>query len=198
MNKQEFLEKLDYRLSDMPGIDKDERISFYSEMIDDRIEEGLSEEKAVESIGDIDDIIDQIISEIPLSTIVKEKVKPDHKLKGFEIALLILGFPLWFPLLIAAASILLSIYISLWAAVVSLWAADLCFILSAPAGLVLSLILLFNGQAANSAFMFGCAFIFAGLSIFLFFLCLYASKGLIILIRKIATGIKNSLIRKEN
>ena len=54
MNKQAFLERLRKALSGLPPKEQEERITFYSEMIDDRMEEGLSEEEeAVASIGTI-------------------------------------------------------------------------------------------------------------------------------------------------
>ncbi len=37
MNKEQFLYELQLRLSGLPQVDIDERIAFYSEMIDDRI-----------------------------------------------------------------------------------------------------------------------------------------------------------------
>ena len=49
MNKQEFLVQLRNALSGLPKDDIEERIEFYSEMIEDRIEEGLSEEEAIAS-----------------------------------------------------------------------------------------------------------------------------------------------------
>ena len=66
MNKQEFLEQLRSRLSGVPAGDVDERLDFYSEMIDDSIEEGLSEEEAVSQVGTVNDVARQIIGEIPL------------------------------------------------------------------------------------------------------------------------------------
>lgn len=57
MNKQEFLMRLREGLSGLPENDIEERLIFYSEMIDDRKEEGLSEEEAVREIGNIDEII---------------------------------------------------------------------------------------------------------------------------------------------
>ena len=73
MNKQEFLTRLRKGLSGLPQEDIEERLTFYSEMIDDRIEEGLSEEEAVAAIGSPDEIAEQIIGEIPIKKIVKEK-----------------------------------------------------------------------------------------------------------------------------
>ena len=51
MTKQEFIIKLTLELHGLPKADIEERVGFYSEMIDDRIEAGLSEEEAVADIG---------------------------------------------------------------------------------------------------------------------------------------------------
>jgi uncharacterized membrane protein len=73
MKKEEFLSTLKKKLSSLPKQELEERLNFYSEMIDDRVEEGRTEEEAILDIGSIDDISAQIIAEIPLKKIVKEK-----------------------------------------------------------------------------------------------------------------------------
>ena len=65
MKKNEFLEELKTRLWAMPEADKERSVDYYSEMIDDRMEDGLSEEEAVAAIGDLDEIVSQILSESP-------------------------------------------------------------------------------------------------------------------------------------
>ena len=60
MTKQEFLSRLREGLSGLPEDDIAERLTFYGEMIDDRIEDGLSEEEAVAEVGSVDDIAAQI------------------------------------------------------------------------------------------------------------------------------------------
>ena len=65
MLKQEFLVQLRKGLSCLPKQDMEERLTFYSEMIDDRMEEGLSEEDAVMAVGSIADIIAQITDDTP-------------------------------------------------------------------------------------------------------------------------------------
>lgn len=77
MGKQEFLAGLRDRLTGISQEDIEERISFYGEMIDDRVEEGLTEEQAIAEIGTLEGITKQIMSEIPLTQLVKEKVKPN-------------------------------------------------------------------------------------------------------------------------
>ena len=136
MNKQEFLDKLRTGLMGLPKDDLEERVNFYSEMIDDRMEEGVSEEDAVKSLGSTEAVARQIISEIPIMTIVKEKMKPKRKLGAWEIVLLAVGSPVWLSLLIAAFAVLLSLYIVLWAVgVVTAWAVFGAFVGGAFGGI---------------------------------------------------------------
>ena len=57
MNKQEFLAGLQKGLSGLPQEDVEERLTFYGEMLDDRMEEGLSEEEAVAAAGSVEEIV---------------------------------------------------------------------------------------------------------------------------------------------
>ena len=127
MTKHEFILRLREGLRGIPKSELDERLDFYKELIDDRIDEGQTEEDAVADIGNVNEIISQILSEIPLSKIIKEKVKPNKKMKWWEITLIILGFPVWFPVLISIAAIIFSLYISLWSVIVSFWAVFASF-----------------------------------------------------------------------
>ena len=56
MNKQTFVEELRARLAALPEDEREKLIDYYGEMIDDRVEEGLSEEEAVAALGDAADI----------------------------------------------------------------------------------------------------------------------------------------------
>ena len=106
MSKQEFLAELKAGLNGLPQEDIEERLTFYSEMIDDRMEEGLTEEEAVLAIGTVNEVITQILTDTPLSKLVKERVKPKRTLKAWEIVLLALGAPIWLSLLIAVLAVL--------------------------------------------------------------------------------------------
>ena len=196
MNKQEFLEQLRSRLSGVPAGDVDERLDFYSEMIDDSIEEGLSEEEAVSQVGTVNDVARQIIGEIPLSKIVKENVKPKRRLRAWEIVLLVLGSPVWVSLLIAAVSVVLSLYISLWAVIISFWAVFLALAVSAVYSVISGVVCLVMGYGFVGLAMFGAALCCAGLAIFAFFGCKAASKGTVKLTKFIALKIKSLFIRK--
>ena len=198
MLKQAFLDALRQGLCGLPQNDIEERIAFYGEMIDDRMEEGLSEEEAVSAIGPVDEIVKQTIADIPLTKLVKEKIRPKHALRAWEIVLLVLGFPLWLPLLIAATVIVLALYIVLWVLVIALWAIEVSFWAAAAASLIAAVVYFANGHMPTGFAAIGAALILAGLAIFLLFGCIAASKGAGKLAKKIALGIKSLFIRKEN
>ena len=89
MNKQEFLNELRARLSDLPQEYAEESINFYSEMIDDKIDDGISEDVVVDSIGNVNAIAAQIISDFDLIKTPKSKIGSNRKLKVWEIVLII-------------------------------------------------------------------------------------------------------------
>lgn len=64
-----FLSELRNRLFGLPGEEIEERLSFYNEMINDRMEEGLSEEEAVAAIGPVEEIAEQIMSTAPVQPV---------------------------------------------------------------------------------------------------------------------------------
>ena len=197
MTKREFLTELKNGLSGLPDSDVDERVSFYGEMIDDLIEEGYTEEEAVDEIGPVNKVIRQIVAETPLYRLVKERIKPKRALKAWEIVLIVLGFPLWFPLLVAAGAIVLSLYIVILSLIVSLWAIELSFCVSAPCGLIVSVIYFVHGYALTSFAMFGICLFVAGIAILAFYGCIAASKGILILTKKAFVGLKYLFIGKE-
>ena len=81
MNKRDFLAAMRKGLNGLPENDIDERIAFYGEMIDDRMEEGLSEEEAVSRIGTVEEVIAHIVEDTPLLKLVKQKMKPKKRQK---------------------------------------------------------------------------------------------------------------------
>ena len=136
MRKQEFLTNLEERLSGLPSKEVKERLSFYSEMIDDRVDEGVSEEEAVSALGSLDGITSQIIAEMPLNKMVKHKMDPLRRIKAWEIILLALGSPIWRSLLIALFSLVLAFYVTLWSLGISLWAVFASLVACAFGGVV--------------------------------------------------------------
>lgn len=197
MSKQEFLAELKARLSGLPQSDIEERLTFFGEMIDDRIEEGLAEEEAVSEIGTVDEVVSQIVAETPLTKLVKERVKPRRTLRAWEIVLLVLGSPIWFSVLIAVFAVIFAVYVAIWSVIISLWAILASLAVSSLAAVAAALVFAFNGNWLTGAVMLGAGIFCAGLTILLFFGCKAATKGVLLLTKNIALGIKSLLVGKE-
>ena len=177
MRKADFLTRLEKGLSALPRAEREERLTFYREMIEDRMEEGLAEEDAVRAIGRVEDILAELPSEKP------EKGK--KRLRAWEIVLLALGSPVWLSLLIAAFAVLLSLYLSVWAILVSFWAVFASFIGTAVGGVVAGAVWLACGNGLVGAAMLGAALALTGLSIFCFYGCRAATDGTVWLTKRI-------------
>jgi len=197
MNKQEFILNLKAKLSGLPRQEVEERLSFYSEMLDDKTEEGLKEEEAVAQLGSVDEVASQIIADIPLLKIATEKIKPKRRLKTWEIVLLALGSPIWISLIITAFAVIISLYVSIWSAVVALWAAFGAFVGCALGCIAVGTVFTIGTNALTGLAIISAGLVCAGLAIFLFFGCKAATKGVIALTPKIALGIKKCFAVKE-
>lgn len=198
MRRHEFLSAIYHGLQGLPQEDINKSIEYYGEMIDDLMEDGMTEEEAIASIGPVNEIIAQILSETSLPKLVKAKVKTKHTLKAWEIILIILGSPLWISLLIAAFAIVLSVYIVLWSIIISLYAVNLSFAACGIAGIVSSLIHIPSGNPAVCFFYAGAGIACIGIAILLFFGFNQITKGIVILSKYIMLGIKSCFIKKEN
>ena len=197
MRKLEFLNQLRAKLVGLPRQDAEERLAFYGEMIDDRIEDGLTEEEAVLDIGSVDEIYEQIIADIPFTKIAKERIKPKRRLLAWEIVLLVLGSPIWLSLAIAAFAIILSLYVVLWSLNVSVWAVFVSLVACVIGGAAAGVILAITGNGFMGIAMVSAGVVCAGLAILLFFGCKAATKGTLLLTRKMALGTKKCFVRKE-
>lgn len=124
MKKKEFISELQKLLSKFPAREVRERLIFYGEMIDDKIEEGLTEEDAVASVGVPNDVAAQISDEIKAQ---KKKANKRRRLKPWEICVLILGSPLWIAFLLAAAAVVISIFAVMLSVNIVLWALEIPF-----------------------------------------------------------------------
>ena len=179
MRKKEFLEKLRASLWAMPEADKQRSLDYYTEMIDDRMEDGLSEEEAVAAIGDLDEIVKQILNESPRppATVKKESKQQKRGLEAWMIVLLVLGAPLWIPLLASAAGTVISVYVSLWSVVIALYAVTFALFIAALGCVVGSFFMI--GSFAEVLVAWGAAFLCAGLAILFLLLSNLAAKGLV-------------------
>lgn len=194
MRKQEFLQELRDGLTGLPKNDLEKRIAFYAEMIDDRVEEGLSEEEAVAAVGTVSDIILQVAEDYPEQ--MKLSIKPKRKMSTTALVLLILGSPIWASLLIAAFAVVFSLIAALWAVIVSLWAVFGSLVACAPTIFLFSIGMLIGGNIFGGLAVMGGSIVCGGLAIFCFFGCRATTKGAAWLTKGTVRGIAR-LFRKE-
>lgn len=180
MNKFEFLTQLRAKLWGVPESDAQRSVDYYSEMIDDRMDEGLSEEEAVAAVGDLDEIVKQILQETPRAPGTAEAPKKHRTWQTWEIVLLILGSPVWVPLLIAAAAIIFSVCVTLWSVVISLYVTAVALGASAI-GCILAGFFMAGTTSGTIFAALGAALLCAGLAILFFMLANLAAKGMVAL-----------------
>ena len=108
MTKQLFLNELSAALHGLPREERYRTLRYYDELIDDRMEDGQSEEEAVSGLGEPEQVAREILGE------EEPAVSTGTGRKVWLIVLLVLGFPLWGSLLLAAAILLLCVYLCLF------------------------------------------------------------------------------------
>ena len=171
MTKLEFILALNEKLSAYPKAEVQQRLSFYSEMIEDRMEDGLSEEEAVAAVGDADRIAAEIAAELTPEEAPKPPKPAPREWKTWVIVLLIVGSPVWFSLAVAAGSVALSLYVSVWAVIISLWAVFGALVACGVCGIACGIGFAFGGYIFPGLAVVAAALVCAGLSILAFFGC---------------------------
>lgn len=108
MNRIEFIKELsNYLAYEVRPSEVHRLIEYYDEMILDLMEDGYSEKAAVVKLGDPKKLADEAAG-------IPTEVRVPRRLNWLWIILLVLGFPLWGSLALAAFLMLLSIDILIW------------------------------------------------------------------------------------
>lgn len=198
MNKNEFLAALRAGLDGLPQGDIDNSVEYYSEMIDDRVEDGLTEQEAVAAVGELDAILQQILGDASLTQLVRVRAKRARALTSWEIILLILGSPIWLPLAITAVAVALMLYVVLWAIILSLYAVDLSLAAAWLYFWINIFMCIASGNLAAAVFSFGLGLACAGLAVLAFFGFNQITRGLVALSKRLMHKIKVSFILKSD
>ena len=196
MNKTEFLSRLRINLCGASEQDIKTAEDFYCEMIDDRMESGMSEREAVDSLGSPEDAAKNILLEMPLGKLIKVKAKRTRRLSALEIVLLILGFPVWGSLLISVLSVVLSVYLSLWAVIISLYASTFALVVSALPCAAVGIWQMCAGNFAPGLFVLGGSVAALGIGVLLFFVSHSAAKGAVRCSKLCIKVIKSMFVRR--
>lgn len=199
MNKYEFIAELRGRISDLPMQEIEDRLRFYTEMIDDRIEEGMLEDDAVAGIGNVEEIAEQIKKEYPSfeQKASDPEKRPKRRLGTGEIILLILGAPIWLSVIVSVVSAILSLYVALWSVIISLWAVFGGLSAVSLTSVVCGIALAVSAKPVVGLALIGAGFVCAGLSILLFFGCSAISRGTVLITKKTVMAIKNRFAKNK-
>ncbi len=197
MNKEQFVLALYDELRGLPIEDVERSIAYYREMIDERVEDGMSEEEAVAALGSVQEIAEQIRSEIPLKSLVREKVTGGRKMPGWEIALLILGAPLWFSFGVTALSLLFAAFVVLWSLAIALFATMGGLAAAAVAALPAGVMAMLRSGPAQGIFVIGSGFVCGGFAVMLFLAATALSRGTAKVSGRFWLWIKSLFVRKE-
>lgn len=154
MNKKEFLYKMKIDLSEINCEERQKFLNYYSEMIDDYMEEGLKEEDVIKKIGSPKQISEKIIRENSEESIFK----PETINCVLWKILMIISFPLW-------GCLLLSFLIFIFVIPISACAISLALVINSIVSIVASPFVFYKFGAAVSIMQFGLGVICLGLSI---------------------------------
>lgn len=196
MTKNEFLTELRNNLKGLPSDEIEDRINFYEEMINDRMDEGKSEEEAVADIGTTDEAVRTIASQTKMSTLVKEKMKTKRSISGGVLLLLALGFPLWFPLFLTLTILALVGYFLTWILVIVTYSTEAGLLAGIGAGTVGVIASIIDGNF--SLILAGETLLCIGGACLFVLLCILATRVTLKLSRRIFTGIKSKIIKGRN
>lgn len=167
MTKQEFLSALGKALEGLPQQDINRFLEYYGEIIDDRMEEGLTEEEAVAAMESVDSIAERIKAEMAAEKPKEEEKKEKKKISGWMIAAIIGSSVFWLPMIIVILSVIASFVVAAISVCFSFYAVPIALVGSSAALIGAAVYLGFVGE---SAILAGVALILTGIAILWFLL----------------------------
>ena len=198
MNRAEYLDEIKSKLLGLSESDIDKALEFYKEALDDRMEDGLSEEQAINAVGTADEVADQILMDTPLPKLVSATVKPKRAMRAWEIVLLILGAPLWIPLVITVFALALTVVCVIFSLIIAVVAIVFAFIVGGLAALIAGLVGFIAGDGIVALAKFGAALIMIGAGALLFLPCKSLVLWLIELCGRFFKWIKKQFVKRKN
>lgn len=176
MNKQEYLAQLRAALACLPEGEIEESVAFYTEMIDDRVADGLTEGEATAQLDDPKAAARAIIADLPV--VPRTVVRTKQRNRALYWTLVILGSPLWLTLLLAAGMLVLAGLLTIWCLILGLWLLAAGLLAGGPLGIGVCLWALAVGQPAYGVFELGSGLLCFGLGLFCLHGAVAASKTL--------------------
>lgn len=272
MDKREFLAALWKQMSDAPKADVERSLDHYSDMIDDYVASGMSEEEAVVKIGSVESVAGQLLAEASdrkadttaedfgdtaakrqesryragsdtyystegkteqstgsgnntgntsggsvysnrrQSAVYQEAYaealneytgqgtpapRRSKGMSGGKLLLLILLFPIWFPLVVTAGALIFSLFVTIWALTFSFFVVAGSFVLAGIGGAIALVLNILGGQVAAGFVTFGGGLLLAGIGILMFLIGGGVLRGVGAITRGIWRGFTGIFRRRE-
>lgn len=118
MDKRAFLERLQAALAGLPDAERERQLAYYEEMIDDRVEEGMSESEAIAALGPVDQLTQRVLRQTPPQRRA-DRVRRSGIPTAVWVLLAVLLLPLWLPLLGLAGALVLGSFALLFGLIVA-------------------------------------------------------------------------------
>lgn len=180
MNKAEFLNELAFYLQKMNASEKNKFLTYYDEMISDYVENGMTEEVAVNKIGVPKKIAEELLGDY-------DSVKlnlPSTGSRWLNIILTIIGFPLWGSVLLAFILMVFSVYLIFWCVPLSTGAGCVGFFATSIIGIVGSPFVMIKSFPVG-VIQLGAGIASIGISLLLGFATIALSKKIIIITKNL-------------
>ncbi len=210
MTKHEFIYALRCRLQDLPVPETEPHIEYYTEMIEDRIDEGMTEEEAVADIGTLDEIEHRIRIQCGRQAAedttdsfrgwlarMRLKLHWDGPLKAWQVIILVLVIMSIIPLMGTLLGVIFSgfgIVLGLWTAVMGMMLGIYAIVGGLFAGgigiMVAGIVQLVQQQTGEGLFMLGVGFVLLGLSALALWVVILLTKLLIKGVRRLMEWIR--------
>ena len=192
MDKQTFLQELDYRLRHMPEEDKLDAIEYYSEYIDDL---NLPPDSDIcIHLGSPKEVARQIIADTTEKKIDEQQEKNTTKVFGSILWLVILGIfasPIALPLAIAAIALIFAGVVTIGSIIFAFGVSGFACVIS---GILITIVSLTAAGLAQKFIVLGCGLFVIGLGIMFLLGTAALARALVSLISSI---IKKRLLKKK-
>ena len=210
VNKMQFLRAVREKTVHLPLSEVNRLLEYFNEMIDEAMEEGLSEEEAVDRLGTWEEICAQIVEFLtsepqPIEAIKEEPAKepqnpiPEKKPKKrislpmWAVVLLILTSPVWGAIVlslgIAVFAVIVSLVVTGGALVISLFAVVLSLAVVGVVGIPAAVVLFFTGSIATGLLSLGGGLVCGGFAILGWFMCIAFAKFVAVCVKGLFGGI---------
>ena len=195
MGKASFIEALRARLGQLDPAERARQLAYYAELLDDMVEDGMTEEAAVERLGGPDAVAEAILQEQPLSSLIKTRVRPSGGWTALAVILAVLGSPIWLPIALVLLAVAVSVGVVIWSLAAVLFVIVVGIVIGGLA-LLVTAVWTAGHSLPMLLLLVGGALCCGGLAVLAYLVAVWAIKGLAWLSQQFFRWIKSCFIRK--